>query len=86
MQGPATITLCAIAQPPTRPAATLGDLQDCRMSATGDALSLLSGLLQAAGYVIYVRGSLRHEILPNPTTWLLFAYDTTLLARISHGK
>ena len=43
------------------------------------ALSLLSGLLQAAGYFLYFRGSLRHEILPNATTWLMFAWDTTLL-------
>ncbi len=44
-----------------------------------DVLSLTSGALQAAGYFLYFRGSLRAEILPNPTTWLLFAYDTTIL-------
>ena len=49
------------------------------MPATGEVLSLLSGLFQAVGYFLYVRGTLRHEIVPNPTTWLLFAYDTTLL-------
>lgn len=46
---------------------------------TGFGLSLCSGLLQAIGYMIYVRGSLRREIEPNGTTWLMFAYDTTLL-------
>ncbi len=45
----------------------------------GTALSVLSGLLQAAGYFLYFRGSLRHEILPNASTWLMFAWDTTLL-------
>lgn len=44
-----------------------------------ETVSLLSGLLQAVGYLLYFRGSLRSEILPNPTTWLLFAYDTTIL-------
>jgi hypothetical protein len=33
-----------------------------------EIVSLLSGLLQAARYFLYFRGSLRSEILPNPTT------------------
>ena len=45
----------------------------------GYGLALLSGLLQAIGYIIYVRGSLRREIEPNGATWMMFAYDTTLL-------
>ena len=45
----------------------------------GYGLALFSGLLQAIGYMIYVRGSLRREIEPNGTTWMMFAYDTTLL-------
>jgi hypothetical protein len=49
------------------------------MPSLGNALSLLAGVMQAIGYFIYLRGSVRREIDPNATTWLMFAYDTTLL-------
>jgi len=42
----------------------------------------LAAFLQAAGYVLYVRKSLASEIEPNPLTWLMFAYGTSLLAFI----
>ena len=42
-------------------------------------LAITAGLLQALGYFIYVRKSLRHEVEPNPTTWFMFAYGTVIL-------
>lgn len=42
-------------------------------------LAIASGLLQALGYFIYVNKSLKHEVEPNPTTWLMFAYGTSIL-------
>src|SRR3989344_871854 len=42
-------------------------------------LGIAAGLLQAFGYVMYVRESLREEIHPNPATWLMFAYGVALL-------
>lgn len=43
------------------------------------ALAIASGLLQAAGYTIYIRKALAKEIDPNPATWLMFAYGTATL-------
>ena len=42
-------------------------------------LAIIAGLLQALGYFIYVKKSLKHEVEPNPTTWLMFAYGTSIL-------
>ncbi len=42
-------------------------------------LAMFSGLLQALGYLIYIRKSLRNEVNPNPTTWFMFAYGTATL-------
>ncbi len=42
-------------------------------------LAVISGLLQALGYLVYITKSLRHETEPNPTTWLMFAYGTMFL-------
>lgn len=42
-------------------------------------LAVVSGLLQALGYTVYVWKSLRKEVDPNPTTWLMFAYGTAAL-------
>lgn len=42
-------------------------------------LAVVAGLLQALGYAVYFFKSVRHETEPNPTTWLMFAYGTTLL-------
>lgn len=41
--------------------------------------SLLSGLLMFVGYATYIKKTLREEISPNPTTWLMFSYGTALL-------
>lgn len=43
-------------------------------------LAIISGLLQALGYFIYVRKSLKQELEPNPTTWFMFSYGTMILA------
>lgn len=42
-------------------------------------LAVVSGLLQALGYTVYIWKSLRKEVNPNPTTWLMFGYGTALL-------
>ncbi len=42
-------------------------------------LGIIAGLLQALGYLLYITKSLKDEVEPNPTTWLMFAYGTTLL-------
>lgn len=41
--------------------------------------AILSGLFQALGYLVYIQKSLRKEIEPNPSTWLMFAYGTATL-------
>lgn len=42
-------------------------------------LAVIPGLLQALGYFIYIRKSLRSEVEPNATTWMMFAYGTAFL-------
>jgi len=42
-------------------------------------LGILSGALIVGGYILYIKMSLRKEIEPNPTTWLMFTYGTSLL-------
>lgn len=42
-------------------------------------LGIIAGFLQALGYLLYITKSLKDEVEPNPTTWLMFAYGTTLL-------
>ncbi len=41
---------------------------------------IISGFLQVLGYTVYIRESFRKEIDPNPATWLMFSYGTSLLA------
>lgn len=43
------------------------------------SIGLLSGALQFLGYIFYIKKTGKDEISPNPTTWLIFAFDTTLL-------
>lgn len=38
--------------------------------------------LHALGYLLYVRSTLRDEVHPNPTTWLMWAYGTALVVAI----
>ncbi len=42
-------------------------------------LAIISGLLQALGYFVYIRKSLAHELEPNASTWFMFAYGTLTL-------
>jgi hypothetical protein len=41
--------------------------------------SLLAALLQLIGYITYIRLSIKHEVVPNGATWLMFAYGVSLL-------
>lgn len=43
------------------------------------AFAILSGLLQALGYFVYVKKTLANEINPNPTSWLMWSYGTALV-------
>ena len=43
------------------------------------ALAIVAGLLQALGYYVYIKKSLKHELEPNPSTWFMFAYGTLTL-------
>ncbi len=43
------------------------------------AFAALSAVLHVVGYGFYLRSVLRREINPNPTSWLMFVYGTTLL-------
>ena len=40
---------------------------------------ILAGLLQALGYVLYDWLAVRGKSVPNPLSWLMFAYGTALL-------
>ncbi len=44
-----------------------------------ELFGILAGATLALGYVVYFIQSVRHEIEPNPTTWLMWAYGTSLL-------
>lgn len=43
------------------------------------ALAVASAVLQIAGYIIYIRKSLKLELEPHPATWFMFAYGTLIL-------
>ena len=49
-------------------------------------LGFLAGVLQALGYGLYIRQVLRHEIVPNAATWLMFAYGTGLLGVLEFSR
>src|SRR3989344_3985059 len=42
-------------------------------------LGLVAASLQATGYLVYGFKVLKRDIAPNPASWLMFAYGTTLL-------
>lgn len=42
-------------------------------------LGIIAALLQVMGYLVYGFKILKRDITPNPTSWLMFAYGTTLL-------
>lgn len=45
-------------------------------------LGFLSGAVQLLGYFYYIKKTKREDISPNPTTWLIFAFDTALLVAL----
>jgi hypothetical protein len=45
-----------------------------------------AGTLQAVAYALYIRSAVRHDIDPNPTTWLMWAYGTALLVVVEHDQ
>lgn len=49
-------------------------------------LGIAAGALQALGYLLYIRQSLKHEIEPNAATWLMFAYGTALLGVLEFSQ
>lgn len=52
----------------------------------GASLAIAAAVLQFAGYAIYFRLTLTGEIEPNPITWIMFAYGTTLLAALEYAS
>jgi Ca2+/Na+ antiporter len=42
-------------------------------------LAMISGALMFLGYALYIGLTLKRDVEPNPTTWLMFAYGTVLL-------
>lgn len=58
--------------------------KETSMSVT--TLAIVSGLLQALGYAVYIWKSLKHEIEPNPTTWFMFAYGTATLTLLEWDR
>lgn len=49
-------------------------------------LGLFAGLLQACGYIAYIWKSLKDEIDPNPSTWLMFSYGTAILTMLEWDR
>lgn len=49
-------------------------------------LGIIAGALQALGYGLYIRQSLKNEIEPNATTWFMFAYGTALLGILEYSQ
>ncbi len=47
-------------------------------------LAVLSGVIQALGYVAYGWYVARRKIEPNPTSWLMWAYGTALVAVLEY--
>ena len=53
-----------------------------RLLLFSEQIAIVAGILQFFGYVLYIRQALRHELEPNPSTWLMFAYGTALLTAL----
>jgi len=47
---------------------------------------IIAGALQALGYGLYIRQSLKHEIEPNAATWFMFSYGTFLLGVLEFSR
>ncbi len=42
-------------------------------------LGFIAGVIQLFGYMYYIQKTQSNDISPNPTTWIIFAFDTVLL-------
>jgi hypothetical protein len=49
-------------------------------------LGILAGLLQALGYLFYVWIAVRGTSVPNPLSWLMFAYGTFVLLLLEYDR
>jgi hypothetical protein len=49
-------------------------------------LAVVSAVMQAIGYIAYLRAYYRGEIEPEPTTWFMFAYGTIILTILEWDK
>jgi hypothetical protein len=45
-----------------------------------------SGIAHVLGYLLYIRCTLRGEVRPNPTTWLMWAYGTALVVLLERDQ
>ena len=50
------------------------------------AFGFLAAILQALGYLAYSFKVLREDIVPNPASWIMFAYGTTLLVVVEWDR
>jgi hypothetical protein len=48
--------------------------------------AILAGLLQALGYLVYMLKSVNGDIVPNPLTWIMFAYGTGILCILEFNR
>lgn len=55
------------------------------VSWTAEVLAVQAGIVQALGYALYVRYVVRERITPNPTSWLMFAYGTSVLVLVEYA-
>ncbi len=53
---------------------------------SGAWLTLSIAVLEAVGYLLYIRSSLRKDTNPNPTSWLMFAYTAMFTAIVEHDR
>ncbi len=49
-------------------------------------LAIVAGDLQIVGYTVYIAKSLKENLEPNPSTWLMFAYGTAILSILEFDR
>lgn len=49
-------------------------------------IGIIAGALQILGYVVYIFKTLKKEVEPNPTSWLMFAYGTAIIAVLEFDR
>lgn len=50
------------------------------LGSISEILGVLAGVFQLVAYLVYIRYFLRDSIRPNPLSWIMFAYGTSLMA------